>query len=127
MTFILPNFTKLIITQEKFVGIYCKELYPNRTKTVENRDQISFTSFGKECFSLHRLSLSHNYSLVLSRDLLHSLKDAADTHKISFMPFSEVYFSLLRKCTDKVVPIHAMKAYGWEGGRNSFVQSYSWH
>jgi len=72
MAFILPNFTKLIITQEKFVDIYCKELYPNRTKTVENRDQISFTSFGKECFSLYRLSLSHNYSVILSRYLMHS-------------------------------------------------------
>jgi len=69
MAFISPSFTELIITQEKFVGICCKELYPNRTKTVENRDQTSFTSFGKESFSLHRLSLTHNYSVTCFRRL----------------------------------------------------------
>ena len=53
MAFISPNFTELITNQEKFVGVYCKELYQNRTKTVENRDQISFTPIGKECF-FHR-------------------------------------------------------------------------
>jgi len=73
MAFISPNFTELIITQEKFVGICCKELYPNRKKRVENRDQILFTHFGKECFSLHRLSLIHNYSVILSGDFLHSV------------------------------------------------------
>jgi hypothetical protein len=77
MVFISPKFTELIITQEKFVGIYCKELYPNRKKTVENRDQISFTPFGKECFSVHRLSLTHNYSVVLRGDLPHSISSSS--------------------------------------------------
>jgi hypothetical protein len=73
-------------------------------------------SFGEERFSLHRLSLTHTYSVILSGDLLHSVssnsvENVADTHKISFMPLSEVYLSLHRKCTYKVVPIHAMQAY----------------
>jgi hypothetical protein len=94
---------------------------------MENRDQISFTSFGEECFSLHRLSLTHTYSVILSGDLLHSvssisIENGADTHKISFMPLSEVYLSLHHKCTYKVV------LEGIQGeGRNSFVQPYPWH
>lgn len=58
MAFTAPNFGELIITKEMLAGISCTEPHPNRTRKVDNRGQISFTPFGKECLSLHRFSLN---------------------------------------------------------------------
>jgi hypothetical protein len=55
--------------------------------------------------------------MEIFRTKFHStrLKGAEDADKTSFMPLSEAYLSLHRKCTDNIGPIHAMEAYSGRG------------